>query len=120
MPVLPGDQVTVTISQISSGLWDLLVLDNTNSQSFNAEFDYTGQQSTAEWIMEAPFSTRTQSVIPLPQFSPVTFTNLAATPSGEPATRFVMFQDGPQVSTPGPLSATGFTVDYGSVTPAAP
>jgi hypothetical protein len=120
MPVLPGDQVTVTISQISSGLWDLLVLDNTNSQSFNAEFDYTGQQSTAEWIMEAPFSTLTQSVIPLPQFSPVTFTNLAATPNGDPASRFVMFQDGQQVSTPGPLSGAGFTVDYGSVTPAAP
>jgi hypothetical protein len=120
MPVLPGDQVTVSISQVSPGLWDLLVQDNTNTQSFNAEFNYTGQQSTAEWIMEAPFSVQSQSVIPLPQFSPVTFTNLAATPTGQPATRFLMFQDGTQVSTPGPLSATGFTVDYGDVTPAAP
>jgi hypothetical protein len=120
MPVVPGDQVTVSISQVSPGLWDLLVLDTTNSQSFNAEFNYTGQQSTAEWIMEAPFSVQSQSVIPLPQFSPVTFTNLAATPTGQPATKFVMFQDGAQVSTPGPLSANGFTVDYGAVAPAAP
>ncbi len=98
----------------------MLVKDDTDSQSFNAEFSYTGQYSTAEWIMEAPFSTLTQSVIPLPQFAPVTFSNLAATPTGQPATRFVMIQGGQQISTPSPLSAKGFTVGYGGVTPNAP
>ena len=120
LPVAAGDQVTVAISEVSPGVWDLLVSDETNAQSFNAEFNYSGPGNTAEWIVEAPFSTLTNSVIPLPPFTPVTFTNLAATPTGQPPTRFVMFQGGQQVSTPSPLSANGFTVGYGGVTPNAP
>ena len=120
LSIAAGDQVTVAISEVSPGLWDLLVQDLTNAQSFNAEFNYSGPDTTAEWIVEAPFSTLTNSVIPLAQFAPVTFTNLAATPTGQPATRFVMIQGGQQVSTPSPLSANGFTVGYGGVAPNAP
>ena len=120
MPVAAGDEVTVAISEVSAGLWDLLVKDNTNAQSFDAQFSYGGSDNTVEWIMEAPFSEASQSVIPLPQFTPVTFTNLAATPTAQPATRFVMYQNGQPISTPSPLTANGFTVGYGGVTPAAP
>lgn len=120
MPVSANDEVTVAISEVSAGLWDLLVRDNTNTQSFDAQFSYSGADNTVEWIMEAPFSVASQSVIPLPQFTTVTFTNLAATPTAQPATRFVMFQDGQQISTPSPLTANGFTVGFGGVTPAAP
>jgi hypothetical protein len=70
--------------------------------------------------VEAPFSSITQAVVPLALFSPVTFTHLGASPTGGAATRFVMFQSGQQVSTPSPLSANGFTVGYGGVTPGAP
>jgi hypothetical protein len=120
MAVAAGDQVTVSISEVAAGSWDVLVKDATNGQSSNSEFSYGGIASTAEWIVEAPFSTLTQTVIPLLPFAPVTFTHLAATPTGAPASRFVMFQDGQQVSTPSPLSSNGFTVGYGGVTPGAP
>jgi hypothetical protein len=120
IPVAAGDTVTVSIAQESGGLWDLLVKDETNGQSMDNEFSYTGQATTAEWIVEAPFSTVTQSVVPLATFTPVTFSHLGAAPSGAPATRFVMFQDGTQISTPSPLSSNGFTVGYGGVTPGAP
>lgn len=120
LAVNTGDQVTVSISEVSALSWNVLVADNTTSQSWTAEFSYSGPQSTAEWIVEAPFSTISQSVIPLAPFSPVTFTHLAATPTGSPATRFLMFQSGRQISTPSLLSANGFTVGYGGVTPNAP
>lgn len=120
LTVNAGDQVTVSISEVSAGDWNVLVADDTTSQAWNAEFSYAGPESTAEWIVEAPFSTLSESIIPLAPFSPVTFTHLAATPTGEPATRFLMFQSGQQVSTPSPLSANGFTVGYGGVTPNAP
>jgi len=120
LTVSPDDRVTVSIAEVSAGLWNILVADNTTSQSYNAEFSYVGAASTAEWIVEAPFSTITNSVVPLVPFTPVTFTQLAATPTGAPPTRFVMFQSGQQVSTPSPLSDNGFTVGYGGVTPGAP
>jgi hypothetical protein len=120
LTVSAGDHVTVSIAEVSAGLWNILVADDTSGQSYNAEFSYTGLSSTAEWIVEAPFSTLTNSVVPLLPFTPVTFTQLAATPTGAPPTRFVMFQSGQQVSTPSPLSDAGFTVGYGGVTPGAP
>ncbi|HEV2591008.1 MAG TPA: G1 family glutamic endopeptidase [Gaiellaceae bacterium] len=120
MSVSAGDEVTVAISEVSAGLWDLLVKDSTNAQSFDAQFSYGGADTTVEWIMEAPFSVASQSVIPLPPFTPVTFTNLAAAPTAQPATRFVMYQGGQPISTPSPLTANGFTVAYGNATPAAP
>lgn len=120
LAVATGDRVSVSIAEVSAETWDVLVADNTTNQSYNAEFGYAGPAGTAEWVVEAPFSTITQSVIPLAPFSPVTFTQLAATPTGAPATRFVMIQSGQQVSTPSPLTDNGFTVGYGGVTPAAP
>ena len=120
LTVAAGDTVTVSIAEVTDGLWDILVKDDTNGQSVTNEFSYSGPSSTAEWIVEAPFSTLTQSIVPLAPFSSVTFSQLGATPTGAPATRFVMFQDGSQVSTPSPLSANGFTVGYGGVTPGAP
>src|SRR5581483_5636460 len=120
LTVSPDDRVTVSIAEVSAGLWNILVADNTTSQSYNAEFSYVGAASTAEWIVEAPLSTITNSVVPLVPFTPVTFSQLAATPTGAPPTRFVMFHSGHQVSTPSPLSDNGFTVGYGGVTPGAP
>jgi hypothetical protein len=120
LAISAADQVTVSISQVSPGQWDVLVKDDTSNQSLNSEFSYSGAATTAEWIVEAPFSTVTNSVIPLLPFTPVTFNQLTALPTGQPATRFVMFQDGQQVSTPSPLSDNGFTVSYGGITPGAP
>lgn len=120
LTVSVGDTITVSISQVSAGLWDVLVKDDTTGQSTNDEFSYGGAATTAEWIVEAPYSDQTQSIIPLAPYAPVTFSQLGATPTAQPPTRFIMFQSGQQVSTPSPLSDNGFTVGYGGVTPGAP
>lgn len=115
-----GDTITVSIAQVSGGLWDVRVKDETTGQSTTDEFSYGGVATTAEWIVEAPYSTITQSVTTLAPFSPVRFANLTALPAGQPPTRFVMYQQGQPVSTPSLLSDNGFTVGYGGVTPDAP
>lgn len=115
-----GDTVTVSITQVLGPTWEVVVKDDTSGQSTSDEFTYGGAATTAEWIVEAPFSSVTQSVVPLAPFAPVTFANLAATPNDQPPTRFVMYQHGNQVSTPSPLSDNGFVVGYGGVTPTAP
>lgn len=120
LDVSVGDTITVSISEVSGGLWHILVKDDTTGQSTNDEFSYAGSATTAEWIVEAPYSQQTQSVVPLAPYAPVTFAKLGATPTGQAPTRFVMIQQGQQVSTPSALSDNGFTVGYGGVTPDAP
>jgi hypothetical protein len=74
--VSPGDQVTVSIWQISGSTWQIQIVNNTNRQSFNIQRQYFGPATSAEWMVEAPMSSQTGAVWPLGGFTPnVTFTN---------------------------------------------
>jgi hypothetical protein len=120
LTVSSGDQMTVTIAQEGPGAWNVVVSDDTTGQTFSENETYAGPAESAEWIVEAPYSTLTQSVIPLATFSPVTFGRLGVNPINGSLARIVMIQNGVTVSTPSDLTPNGFTVAYGSVTPGAP
>jgi hypothetical protein len=110
----------VTIGQVSAGTWNVLVNDDTNGVTYSINQAYAGPALSAEWIVEAPFSTLTQSIETVGTFSPITFAQVGVNPVAGTLTRWQMVQNGAEVSTPSALSSNGFTVAYGSVTPAAP
>lgn len=122
LPLAVGadDQVTVTIDEIGTGSWNVLVQDDSNGQSYSTNQAYSGPATSAEWVVEAPTNGATNTVWPVGLFSPVTFTKLGVDPVSGALSRWVMLQGGAPVATPSDLSPTGFTVGAGGVTPAAP
>jgi hypothetical protein len=119
MAVHAGDQVTVTIGQISGSEWEITVADDTDGQSFSTDQVYTGPESSAEWIVEAPEVNG--QITTLAPYSPdVDFSDLRMTGSNTELAEWILVQDDVRVSTPSALTAAGFNVAYGGVAPAAP
>ena len=120
LPVTPGDEISVSISQASDTSWRIAVTDDSTTQTFATDQPYAGPAASAEWIVEAP-SAGPDLQYPLAVFSPtVTFTNLAFTGPEDTLTELVMQQGGKIVATPSAPSATGFSVAYGGTAPPAP
>jgi len=120
LPVAPGNEVTVTIVEIGTGVWNVEVKNDSTGQYYSANAAYAGPGSSAEWIVEAPTAAATGAVATVGVFSPVTFTQLEVDPLTGSLARLVMVQNGVPVAVPSAPSTNGFTVAYGSVTPAAP
>jgi Peptidase A4 family/Putative Ig domain len=122
LAVTPGDRVTVGMSQAGAGVWTVSMKNETTGQGVAANVSYAGPGLSAEWVVEAPFDVRTSTVIPVGNFSPVTFSQLgiAPYPAQGSLTRVVMVQNGQAVATPSAPSANGFTVAHGSATPTPP
>ena len=89
MTVHAGDSVTVSLQQVSAGLWEISLTDNTDGQSFSVQQPFSGSGQTAEWVTEANGGQHCGSglgpapgfpgyaMCPLAPFSPpVTFGNL--------------------------------------------
>ncbi|MHB8313178.1 MAG: G1 family glutamic endopeptidase, partial [Candidatus Dormibacteria bacterium] len=121
LTVVPGNTVTVAIGQSSASTWTIQVTNDSTGQSFATDQPYTGPLSSAEWIVEAPTVSSSGAVAALGAYSPnITFTGLQSVGTSLGTTAVVMEQSGQVVSVPSPLTAVGFTVAYGSTTPAAP
>lgn len=120
MPVSPGDQVTVDISLVTPGTWQIDLRDDTTGDVTSESGPYTGTGLSAEWIVEAPFDTSTNSIVDIGQFTPVTFTRLGVNSTDGALDGVTLVQNGAATATPSPLSANGFTVAFGSSAPAAP
>ena len=117
----PGDRMTVSIAQQTSGLWSVRVSDDTNGQVFTISLSYSGQLTSAEWIVEAATSAVSGNVFTLGQYSPnVVFTNLGYVGTATAAVDVSLVQGGSTVSTPSSLSGNGFSVAYGSTAPSPP
>jgi Peptidase A4 family len=123
VPVKPGDVITATVAKGSGSSWTITIDDVTTGKSFTTTQTYTGPQTSAEWIEEAP--SIGGRVAPLANYGKATFDpgtvnggnpHLTASESG------AMVQNRVQVSTPSnPDSDTdGFNVAYGSAAPAPP
>ena len=120
LSISAGDQVTVTIDQVSSSVWSISLTDDTTGARFTTDQTYTGPATSAEWIVEAP-STVNGSQTPLAAYSPdVTFTDLGISGAETALAEAIMVQNGTTVSDPSALSSTGFSVAYGDVPPPAP
>jgi hypothetical protein len=121
--VKAGDVMTASITHGSGSSWTITIGDKTSGKSFTTTQTYTGPQTSAEWIEEAPSlggRVATLANYGLATFDPGTVNGgppgLTASESG------VMVQKGVQVPTPSnpDAGADGFNVAYGSKVPAPP
>ena len=116
-----GNAVTVSINQLSAGLWRITVTNDTTGQTFSTTQSYSGPGESAEWIVEAPISAITGAIEALGPYTPnVTFSNLSTAGTQTLVTAEVMVQNGVTVSEPSALTPAGFNVAYGAVVPGAP
>jgi hypothetical protein len=121
LTVNAGDAITVSITQASTGVWNIAIQDGTSGAGYTGSINYSSSLSSAEWIEEAP--TSGNRVVLLDQFGTVNFTTLSAvenqqtvTPVAAGATSVTMVNSsGVKLATPSALGADGasFTVTRG-------
>ncbi len=114
--VAPGNQVTVAIVQVHASDWTITLTDDTTGESFTTTQAYDGPGSSAEWIVEAPDTLDNNGnpqPSPLAPYTPeVTFDGLGTTGPGMSWYDVLMTQNNTIVSTPSPLTPSGFSVAY--------
>src|SRR5687768_10282469 len=71
LQVTAGDTVTVTITEQTNGVWLIVMVNNTTSDSYEKTLRYDSSRSSAEWVQEAPSTTR--GIVPLSDFGTVRF-----------------------------------------------
>ena len=76
LSVNPGDSVTVWITEKSSGLWTIVLKNNTTGGAYNTTVQYASSHSSAEWVQEAPSVNR--GTVPLDDFGTVKFEGASA------------------------------------------
>ncbi len=118
-----GDTMYVSITKEcnSASSWEVTIIDQTDNQTFSTAVAYSGPESTAEWVMEAPQSENIlgQSQDQLVDYSQFSFDNATVNGSSPHLTNndsMTMVQNGKIVSTPsGPdQEGDGFSMVYGS------
>jgi hypothetical protein len=121
--VRPGDHMSATITKGSGSSWTITISDTSRNESYSTVQTYTGPETSAEWIEEAP--TVGGRIAPLANYGQTTFDpglvnginpGLTAGDGG------VMVQKGIQVSTPSNPDgdSDGFNSAYGATAPSPP
>jgi hypothetical protein len=82
--VHPGDSVTVSITQQGADNWLVAFANNTTGQKYQQTERYASSGSSAEWVVEAPFSNR--GLLPLDNFGSVGFSDGSAVKDGRTVT----------------------------------
>ncbi len=123
-PVSPGDAMFAEIKKNATN-WTINIQDLTKAWSFSTNQTYSGQQSSTEWILEAPTVGGSQST--LANYGSTSFLNdtqNGGNPSHSYSTDSIDMTDSNSnviSSTSQPNSTTnGFSVAYGSTAPSAP
>jgi hypothetical protein len=81
LAIVPGDSVSVAITQTQPGTWSISLKNGTTGKSYQTSVQYRSSNSSAEWVEEAASTRRT--VVPLDQFGKVQFTNASAVENGK-------------------------------------
>jgi Peptidase A4 family len=121
--VSPGDSMSASVTRGSDTSWTITISDNTKRQSFSTVQTYTGPQTSAEWIEEAP--SVGGRIAPLANYGQTTF-DPGSVNGANPGLTFaesgIMVQKAAQVSTPSVPDGDndGFNMEYGSKQPSAP
>ena len=121
--VHPGDAMSASITKGSGSSWTISISDSTTGKSFTATKSYSGAQTSAEWIEEAP--TVGGHLATLAHYGSAVF-DPGTVNGGNPHLTFSnsgdMIQGGKQVSTPSTpdTDTDGFKVAYGSTQPSPP
>jgi len=121
--MVPGDTLTITITQATSTTWTIDLDDVTQSESFTTTQTYPpsgAAETSAEWIVEAPLVGGAQAL--LADYTPTTFTNLSVVGSDSEQTELALFQNSDFVSVPSGTAegGTSFNLTYGDTIPYPP
>lgn len=80
--ITPGDVITASVTFSNPTTYTLSMKDVTTGQSFSFTAHAQADRSSAEWIVEAPYS---GGILPLANFGKAYFTNNYATVNGQTA-----------------------------------
>jgi len=80
LSVTAGDSITVTITERSPDRWLIALKNNTTGGRYERTVDYQSTRSSAEWVQEAPSTSR--GLLPLSFFGTVRFTDGTAVRDG--------------------------------------
>jgi len=123
--VVPGDQMSASISETSNDLWNISLADSTQGWSYSTTVAHSGPGQSAEWIIEAPSSV--SGPLPLANYGSTQFdlgTVNGSSPSLVSSDGGDMIQNSRAVSSPsgpdGDASPDGFATAYGLTPPPAP
>lgn len=121
LTVKPGDIITATVAKVSGSTWKITITDG--SHSYSTTQTYSGPQTSAEWIEEAP--TVGGHVATLANYGHTTFdpgTVNGHNPLLTSSDGGLMVQKNHAVSTPSIPDADtdGFNAAYGAAAPAPP
>ncbi len=107
-PVSPGDHMKASIVKLGSGKWCITLSNLSKSWTFRTFQRYTGPQTSAEWIMEAP---QVGGIITaLAKVSTIRFSRCRVngkSPRLTPADGGIMVQKKITVAVPGSPNASG-------------
>ncbi|MGN7356538.1 G1 family glutamic endopeptidase [Paenibacillus sp. SAF-054] len=113
MPVKPGDRMHAVITKVRGSTWLIYMRNATQNWTFRKTKRYTGPQSSAEWIVEAPQVGT--DIARMAQITPVSFSCCRLNGKNPKLTtddRGIMLQDEMITSVPGEPNRAGdaFTV----------
>jgi hypothetical protein len=118
--VSPGDEMKASVVEVTPGTWTIVIDDVTSGQAVTKSVAYSGPQTSAEWIEEAPSSAAGQQLT-LADFGTAQFTNLGVSAS-DPDSSVIFPLDmvdasGNIIATPGAISNGSFAVTYDGEAP---
>ncbi|MDB4992363.1 MAG: hypothetical protein JWL75_608 [Parcubacteria group bacterium] len=82
--VAPGDMVSVSLTETSPGMWQLVFVNNTTGKIYQTHIPYVSSHSSAEWVIERPLAVTNAGTgyLPLNNFGTVAFKNASAQSNG--------------------------------------
>ncbi|MHB1864673.1 MAG: G1 family glutamic endopeptidase [Candidatus Saccharimonadales bacterium] len=116
LTVTPGDSISASLSEVSSGQWLIEITDNTDNQTFSTTVSYSSSNSSAEWIEEDPSYTNGQ-LVPFDNYKTIQFSVCKMTDNGVSVnidsigadSVTMVNQQGQNISVPSAISNNGFS-----------
>lgn len=84
LTVAPGDAVSISITESTSGVWEVSFENDTTGQSYVTSVQYDSSLSSADWVEEMPVEVG--GVIGLDDFGTINFTSGYAIKNGQAVT----------------------------------
>lgn len=84
LTISPGDSVSVSITEESSGTWDVSFTNATTGKVYQTTVQYNSSLSSADWVEEMPVEVG--GIVGLDNFGSIHFTSGYAIKNGEPVT----------------------------------
>lgn len=82
--IAPGNMVSVSLTETSHDMWQLVFVNNTTGKIYHTLIPYTSSHSSAEWVIERPLAVTSNGTgyLPLNNFGTVGFKNASAQANG--------------------------------------